>query len=114
MTEETGLNLAAMEHPSLRFIFRAITPPGRTRRFDARFLLAHADSLDGDGNDFATASGELQHLRWLPLPEARALDLPFITEVVLAEVAALVTGGDQPGVPFFDNSGSTPQFRRIV
>ena len=114
LTEETGLNLAAMEHPSLRFIFRAITPPGRTRRFDARFLLAHADGLDGDGNDFATASGELQHLRWLPLPEARALDLPFITEVVLAEVAALVTGGDQPGVPFFDNSGATPQFRRIV
>ena len=33
---------------------------------------------------------------------------------VLAEVAALVTGGDQPGVPFFDNSGSTPQFRRIL
>ncbi len=114
LTEETGLNLATMEHPTLRFIFRAITPPGRTRRFDARFLLAHADSLDGDGNDFAAASGELQHLRWLPLPEARALDLPFITEVVLAEVAALVAGGDQPGVPFFDNSGTTPQFRRIV
>ena len=114
LTEETGLNLATMEHPTLRFIFRAITPPGRTRRFDARFLLAHADSLDGDGNDFAAASGELQHLRWLPLPEARALDLPFITEVVLAEVAALVAGGDQPGVPFFDNSGTTPQFRRIL
>ncbi len=68
LTEETGLNLAAMEHPTLRFIFRAITPPGRTRRFDARFLLAHADSLDGDGNDFATASGELRHLCLLPLP----------------------------------------------
>ena len=114
LTEETGLNLAAMEHPSLRFIFRAITPPGRTRRFDARFFLAHADSLDGDGEDFGTASGELQHLRWLPLPDARALDLPFITEVVLAEVAPLVAGGDQPGVPFFDNSGAVPQFRRIV
>jgi 8-oxo-dGTP pyrophosphatase MutT (NUDIX family) len=114
LTEETGLNLAAMEHPSLRFVFRAITPPGRTRRFDARFLLAHADGLDGDHQDFALASGELQHLRWLPLPEARALDLPFITEVVLAEVAALVAGHDQPGVPFFDNSGTTPQFRRLV
>ncbi len=56
----------------------------------------------------------MAHLRWLPLPEARALDLPFITEVVLAEVAALVAGGDQPGVPFFDNSGATPQFRRLV
>lgn len=114
LTEETGLNLAGMKHPSLRFIFRAITPPGRTRRFDARFLLAHADSLDGDHQDFSLASGELQHLRWLLLPEARGLDLPFITEVVLAEVAALVTGHDQPGVPFFDNSGPTPQFRRLV
>jgi 8-oxo-dGTP pyrophosphatase MutT (NUDIX family) len=114
LTEETGLNLAGMEHPSLKFIFRAITPPGRTRRFDARFLLAHADSLDDNREDFSLASGELQHLRWLPLPEARALDLPFITEVVLAEVAALVTGHDQPGVPFFDNSGTTPHFRRLV
>lgn len=114
LTEETGLSLSAMEHPSLRFVFRAITPPGRTRRFDARFLLARADGLDGDRDDFAAASGELQHLRWLPLPQARALDLPFITEVVLAEVAALVAGGDQPGVPFFDNSGPTPQFRRLV
>jgi 8-oxo-dGTP pyrophosphatase MutT (NUDIX family) len=114
LTEETGLNLAGMEHPSLKFIFRAITPPGRTRRFDARFLLAHADSLDDNREDFSLASGELQHLRWLPLPQARALDLPFITEVVLAEVAALVVGGDQPGVPFFDNSGTTPQFRRLV
>jgi 8-oxo-dGTP pyrophosphatase MutT (NUDIX family) len=114
LTEETGLNLAAMALPSLRFVFRAITPPGKSRRFDARFLLAHADGLDGDAQDFSAASGELQHLRWLPLPEARALDLPFITEVVLAEVAALVAGGDQPGVPFFDNSGATPQFRRLV
>jgi 8-oxo-dGTP pyrophosphatase MutT (NUDIX family) len=114
LTEETGLNLAGMAHPSLRFVFRAITPPGRTRRFDARFLLAHADSLDDNREDFTFASGELQHLRWLPLPEARALDLPFITEVVLAEVAALVAGHDQPGVPFFDNSSTTPQFRRLV
>ena len=114
LTEETGLNLAGMEHPSLRFVFRAITPPGRTRRFDARFLLAHADSLDDNREDFTLASGELQHLRWLALPEARALDLPFITEVVLAEVAALVAGQDQPGVPFFDNSGATPHFRRLV
>lgn len=114
LTEETGLNLAAMEHPSLRFIFRAITPPGRTRRFDARFLLAHAESLDDNREDFSLASGELAHLRWLALPDARALDLPFITEVVLAEVAALVAGHDQPGVPFFDNSGPTPHFRRLV
>ena len=114
LVEETGLRAASPVQGALRFVFRAITPPGRSRRFDARFFLADAEALDCDPEDFAAASGELQHLRWLALPEARALDLPFITEVVLAEVAALVAGGDQPGVPFFDNSGSTPLFRRLV
>ena len=115
LAEETGLALRPSAGlPALRFIFRAITPPGRSRRFDARFLMADATALDSDPDDFAAASGELSHLRWLPMPEARALDLPFVTEVVLAEVAALLAGGDQPGVPFFDNSGATPTFRRIV
>jgi 8-oxo-dGTP pyrophosphatase MutT (NUDIX family) len=114
VTEETGLAFAPPAAGALRFVFRAITPPGRSRRFDARFLLADAAALAGDPQDFSAASGELQHLSWLPMAQARALDLPFITEVVLAEVAALVAGGDQPGVPFFDNSGPTPQFRRLV
>jgi 8-oxo-dGTP pyrophosphatase MutT (NUDIX family) len=114
LTEETGLAVPAPAAGALRFVFRAITPPGRTRRFDARFLLADADALPGDQDDLTAASGELSHLRWLPLPEARSLDLPFITEVVLAEVGALFAGHDQPGVPFFDNSGDTPRFRRIV
>ena len=114
LVEETGLRMGPPRAGALRFVFRAVTPPGRPRRFDARFFLADAAALDGDAEDFALASGELSYLRWLPLPEARALDLPFITEVVLAEVAALVAGGDQPGVPFFDNSGTTPQFRRLV
>ena len=114
LTEETGLAVPAPSTGALRFVFRAITPPGRTRRFDARFLLGDAASLPGDQDDLSAASGELSHLRWLPLPEARALDLPFITEIVLAEIAALFAGHDQPGVPFFDNSGDTPRFRRIV
>jgi 8-oxo-dGTP pyrophosphatase MutT (NUDIX family) len=114
LTEETGLTLPRTDTASLRFVFRAITPPGKTRRFDARFLMANADSLGDTAHEFAAASGELQHLRWLPLPQARALDLPFITEIVLAEVQALISGLDQPGVPFFDNSTDTPQFRRIV
>jgi 8-oxo-dGTP pyrophosphatase MutT (NUDIX family) len=114
LTEETGLVVPAPSKGALQFVFRAITPPGRTRRFDARFLLADAAALPGDQEDLSAASGELSHLRWLALPEARALDLPFITEVVLAEVAALFAGHDQPGVPFFDNSGATPRFRRIV
>lgn len=111
--EETGQRIGP-GGPALRFVFRAITPPGRSRRFDARFFLASAASLETDPEDFSAASGELSHLCWLTLPEARALDLPFITEVVLAEVAALLAGSDQPGVPFFDNSGTSPMFRRLI
>ena len=99
---------------ALRFVFRAITPPGRTRRFDARFFLADAARVIGDPDDFSAASDELGHLHWLPLSQARELDLPFITEVVLAEVAALAgAAGPPPPVPFFDNSGPVPTFRRI-
>ncbi|MFN3642697.1 MAG: NUDIX hydrolase [Gemmobacter sp.] len=98
----------------LRFVFRAITPPGRTRRFDARFFLADAGAILGDPDDFGQAADELSHLRWVPLAEARALDLPFITEIVLAEVAYLLRGGaDAAGVPFFDNTTAAPTFRRL-
>lgn len=98
----------------LRFVFRAITPPGRTRRFDARFFLADAGAVVGDPDDFDLASDELAHLHWVTVAEARSLNLPFITEVVLAEVAAHIgQDGPPPSVPFFDNSGVTPTFRRL-
>jgi 8-oxo-dGTP pyrophosphatase MutT (NUDIX family) len=98
----------------LRYIFRAITPPGRPRRFDARFFLIEAERLAGDPDDFSGACEELAHLQWVPLAEARGFDLPFITEVVLAEVAALAAGEPLDSVPFFDNSGPAPIFRRIA
>jgi 8-oxo-dGTP pyrophosphatase MutT (NUDIX family) len=100
----------------LSFVFRAITPPGRTRRFDARFFLADAGAVAGDPADFSRASDELSHLHWIPVHRARELDLPFITEVVLAEVGRLVgrEGPPEGGVPFFDNSGPTPLFRRLL
>lgn len=106
---------------ALRFLFRAITPPGRSRRFDARFFLADAAHLAGNPDDFSRASDELSHLHWVPLGEARNLNLPFITEVVLAELGALIAGlaDDAPlpvpqSVPFFDNSGPVPTFRRLL
>lgn len=99
----------------LRYIFRAVTPPARTRRFDARFFLARAESVVGDTGDFSAATDELSHLHWLPLTQARRLDLPFITEIVLAEVAQrLMEDGPPPPVPFFDNTGARPVFRRIA
>ena len=99
---------------AMRFGFRAITPPGRSRRFDARFFLVPATAIAGDAGDVSAASGELSHLQWIAPGQARALDLPFITEVVLAEVAQLLGGGGDAGVPFFDNSGDQPRFRRLI
>ncbi|MFC7703076.1 NUDIX domain-containing protein [Plastorhodobacter daqingensis] len=100
---------------ALRFFFRAITPPGRSRRFDARFFLARAEDVAGDADDFSRACDELSSLQWIPLQIVRQFDLPFITEVVLAEVGEiLLAGGRIPSVPFFDSSGERSVFRRIA
>ena len=111
LREETGQVLP--DAGGLRFIFRAITPPGRPRRFDARFFLARAEDLTTDPDDFSRAEDELSHLHWVPLAAARALDTPFITEVVLAETSAVAAGTQAPGTPFFDNSGDSSVFRRL-
>ncbi len=89
---------------ALQFVFRAVTPAGRPRRFDARFFLADADRLATDPDDFSRAADELSHLQWVPLDQARAFDLPFITRVVLAElVSRLNDPGPPASVPFFRN-----------
>ena len=99
---------------ALRFVFRAITPPGRPRRFDARFFLADAGRLAGDPDDFSRASDELAHLQWIPIDEIRGFDLPFITEVVLAELSHLLPDLSPPeGVPFFKNDDEETAFLRL-
>lgn len=107
--EETGLRLEGQ----MRFVFRAITPPGRTRRFDARFLLADAGGLIGDPDDFSHASDELSHLHWIALSDARSLALPFITEVVLSEVEAVLRAKSSRPVPFFDHDAKGSRFSML-
>lgn len=98
----------------LRFVFRAVTPPGRPRRFDARFFLASADDLHGDADDLSGAGDELRHLHWVDLAAARRLPLPFITEIVLSEVEALLGAPEASrGVPFFHHTGKRSEFRQI-
>ena len=111
LREETGLVLR--DAAALSFVFRAITPPGRPRRFDARFFLVEAQHLISDPDDFARAENELSHLHWVPLSQARALDLPFITEVVLAEVAARLRDGPSDSVPFFRNDDEAHLVTRL-
>lgn len=82
---------------ALRYVARAITPPGRTRRFDARFFMADASALLDP--EPTAGSGELDEIAWLPLEDARAQDLPAITRFVLGEVAARLEQPDRPA-PF--------------
>ncbi|WP_375281581.1 NUDIX domain-containing protein [Pseudooctadecabacter sp.] len=99
---------------ALEFVFRAVTPKGRPRRFDARFFLADATDLASDPDDFSRAEDELSHLHWVPLAEARKLDLPFITEVVLAEIAVRLRAPDAPrSVPFFRNDDEAHLVTRL-
>jgi 8-oxo-dGTP pyrophosphatase MutT (NUDIX family) len=115
--EETGLLLAESATPvavagpwrefraagalpdlaALRYVARAITPPGRTRRFDARFFMADASALLHP--DPTAGSGELEEIAWLALDDARALDLPAITRFVLGEVAERLSLPNRP-LPF--------------
>lgn len=99
---------------ALQFVFRALTPPGRPRRFDARFFLLDADAIATDLDDFAEACDELSHLQWVPLSEARSFDMPFITEVVLAEVEARARDLSAPNsVPYFKNNDEESLFIRL-
>ncbi|MEM7752591.1 MAG: NUDIX domain-containing protein [Pseudomonadota bacterium] len=93
--EETGQTLDD-GGADLSFFFRAITPPGRPRRFDARFFLADAAGLTSDPDRFEPADAELSHLQWVPLPDVRNLNLPFITRIVLAELEAHLPRVDAP------------------
>ena len=96
------------------FVFRALTPPGRPRRFDARFFLIDADDLASDPDDFSAASDELSHLQWVGLSEVRSFDMPFITEVVLSEIAARVQDRNPPSsVPYFRNDDEESLFLRL-
>lgn len=98
----------------LQFVFRALTPPGRPRRFDARFFLVDAEDIRNDLDDFSGASEELSHLQWVPLADARKFDLPFITEVVLAEIGERVGQTRPPeSVPFFKNNEEASLFLRL-
>jgi 8-oxo-dGTP pyrophosphatase MutT (NUDIX family) len=105
LREETGLTL--LTEARMRFVFRAITPPKRTRRFDARFFLCDADDVQEDLDDFSRAEDELSHLHWVSLSDALSLDLPFVTRIVLSEIKALAAQSGPPSeVPFYDHRTS--------
>jgi 8-oxo-dGTP pyrophosphatase MutT (NUDIX family) len=83
-------------HPALDaidFLARAITPPGRSRRFDARFLIIDARFIAKRIDGAVHSEAELVELVWTPLDEARSLDLPAITHAALDDLAQALKGG---------------------
>jgi 8-oxo-dGTP pyrophosphatase MutT (NUDIX family) len=77
----------------LDLVARAITPPGRSRRYDARFFVADASSIAFRAEGVVDDEAELVELIWTPLDEALRLDLPQITRAVLDDLAAATRAG---------------------
>ena len=69
----------------LTFIGRAITPPYRPKRFDARFFMANAEEALIDERP-PVDGAELSDLQWVTLKDALALDLPNVTRFMLGEI----------------------------
>jgi 8-oxo-dGTP pyrophosphatase MutT (NUDIX family) len=87
---ETGVYPA---FDAIDFLARAITPPGRPRRFDARFLIADAAFVARRIEGAVHPEAELVELVWTPLGDALNLDLPDITRAALADLAQALDGG---------------------
>ena len=123
--EETGLMLGVKRDPApaapgglwsafaeagvvpdlaaMHFVARAITPPGRPRRFDTRFFAVDAALIAHRVDGVVGPQAELVELRWVPIAETKPLGLLTITEVVLEELSARARAGmghDLP-VPFY-------------
>ncbi len=82
----------------LRYVARAITPPARHRRFDARFLMADAAGL---ASLEPADSRELADVGWFTLAEAALLDLPTVTRAVIALLGAHLDGRAPAEPPFW-------------
>lgn len=89
---------AAPDLARFQFVARAITPPHRPRRFDARFFLAYADEVLLDDRPHASGE-ELLHVEWFTPDEAEKLDLPSVTRFVIGEVRRRLAG-ERPEPPF--------------
>ncbi|MCP5080797.1 MAG: NUDIX domain-containing protein [Alphaproteobacteria bacterium] len=66
----------------VRYIARAITPPGRIRRFDSRFFVVDAENVSNLDAP-AGSTDELLDVHWLTIADTEDLQLPWITRQVL-------------------------------
>ncbi|OAP40435.1 hydrolase [Sinorhizobium glycinis] len=95
--EEAGVCLGTEHHRSraplpflpdltnLRYMARAITPPGQSRRFDTRFFAVFADEVEIDPSK-VLESRELQDLQWIDVNDFSSLQVPEITAIILSDL----------------------------
>jgi 8-oxo-dGTP pyrophosphatase MutT (NUDIX family) len=89
-------------HPDIGALFffaRAITPPGRPRRFDTRFFAADRKHVAAELPGVAGPAAEFVELKWLTIAEARKEALPAITKVILEELEKRLAAGFDPDLP---------------
>lgn len=88
---------------ALHFIGRAVTPPKRVRRFDTRFFAVDRTAIAEEVGGVVGPDAELVELIWVTIAQAKALDLPPITTVILGELEARIEAGfgHMLPVPFF-------------
>jgi 8-oxo-dGTP pyrophosphatase MutT (NUDIX family) len=94
----------------LFLITRAITPPGRIRRFDTRFFAADASAIVHRVDGVIHADAELVELVWVELGSRPLADLHAMTRNVLGELERRLAMGPlrhDADVPFFHFYGGT-------
>lgn len=93
----------------LHLIARAVTPPGRPRRFDTAFFAIGADAIAGQVDGMVGPDKELVDLVWQPLSRAETLDMPAITHTILIELRQRLDAGMSPMLPvplYYDRRGT--------
>ena len=91
---------------SLAPLARAITPPGRPRRYDTWFFLTTRRSVAMERPE---TDGELLDPGWFTLAKTRRLDLPNITRLILDDVGLRIGGAATAaasGIPFYFQDGN--------
>jgi 8-oxo-dGTP pyrophosphatase MutT (NUDIX family) len=100
---------------SLFLIARAITPPGRVRRFDTRFFTAEASAITHRVEGVIHPEAELVELVWVELGSTPLAGLHPMTKQVLGELEQRLAAGplrhDTP-FPFFHFAGGRMQMDR--